>query len=263
MTAAQVAPRRSSRSPVVPDQHGAWGFLALPVALGITAAGLSWSLVPLVVAWVAAYPFSWALTGRLTARRPERFNRALVVWGVLAAPAALLSVALRPWLVWIGLGYLALYGVSLAFARQRNERALANDLVLVAQCSGMVAVVAGAVSGADGWMLPRDAMLTAHVVVMTLVCALTLVGSTLHVKSLIRERNNPAYARASTMFAVTSMPVVAVAAVAAELGWWLAFPFVLLAARAIWRQPTWRPARIGLVELGCLLAVVGGAAFSV
>ena len=69
---ATVVPRKKARRPVVPDQHGAWGFLALPVALGIVASGWSWTLVPLMIAWVAAYPFTWALAGRLTARRPER-----------------------------------------------------------------------------------------------------------------------------------------------------------------------------------------------
>lgn len=265
-SAAPAAPgRKPRRQPVVPDQHGAWGFLALPVALGIVAGGWAWALVPLMVAWVAAYPFTWALTGRLTAPRPERFDRALLVWSLVAVPTALVTVVLRPWLVWVGVGYLALYGVSLGFARQRNERSIVNDLVLVAQCTGMVAVVAGVASGESGWRPPWDAMTEGAVLVLMLACGATLVGSTLHVKSLIRERNNPAFARASGVFAIASVPTVAVAALAADLQWWLlAIPFVALAGRAtIWRNPSWRPKRIGLLELWLLIAVIVAAALSV
>jgi hypothetical protein len=66
------------------------------------------------------------------------------------------------------------------------------------------------------------------------------------------------------VFALASVPVVAAAAVAADVRFWVTIPFVLLAARATaWRDPSWRPARIGLVELGCLVAVLVAAALSV
>jgi len=257
-------PESRRRTPVVPNQHGAWGFLILPVLLGIVASGWSWAVVPLVVAWVAAYPFSWAVTGSLTARRPERFHKAVLIWGGVTAAAGVLALTFRPWLVWVLLPFLALYGVSLRFARARNERALVNDLVLIAQCAAMVPTVAGVVSGAGGLALPFDAMTEPAVVALTLVCALALVGSTLHVKSLIRERNDPRYALASRSFAVVCVPAVAAAAAVTGVALWVTAPFVALAARAIWwHDPTWRPARIGVVELAGLVLVVAGAAVSV
>jgi hypothetical protein len=256
-------PARPRKDRVLPDQHGAWGFLLLPVVLGFAAGGWAPAVLALVVAWVAAYPLTWALTGLLAAPRPERFRRALLVWSVVAVPAALLAAVLRPWLLWVGAAYVGLFVVNLWFARQRRERALANDLVLVAECTAMVPVVVG-VAAADGWAVPLEAMTEPPVLVLALACAVTLVGSTLHVKSLIRERRNPRYARASRWYAVASVAVMAASVVVTEVGAVLVVPFVLLAARAfLVRDPRIRPARIGLVELACLLVLAGCAFLAV
>jgi len=201
------------------------------------------------------------VSGRLTApRRAARFDRAIRVWAVVAAPLMLASVLLRPWLVWVGVAYLLPFAVNLAFARARRERDLANDLVLVAECAAAVPVVAGVVSGAHGWTPPWSAMTTTDVGLAVLVCVLTLVGSTLHVKSLIRERNDPRYALAARLFALAAVPVVIGLAVAGGRSPWLGAPFAVLALRSfVVRDRGWRPARIGMIELACFAAVAGTA----
>lgn len=248
-----------------PPQHGAWAFLALPVALGAVATGWSWLLLPLTVAWVAAYPLSWALTGLTTARRPQRFRRPALVWLALVAPPALLLVVLRPWLVWVGLAYAALFAVNLRYARAHDERALANDLVLIAECTLMVPLVVAVVGGGRGWLPDLDPVAGARVGVLAVLCALTLIGSTLHVKSLIRERRNPRFLRASRAFALGCVPVVAAAAypLGAEAAW-LALPFAALALRAfLVPERSWRPGRIGMVELAGFVLVAGVAVLAV
>jgi len=252
-----VGTRVRRRDRVLPDQHGAWGFLLLPVALGAAAGGWSWSLIPVTAAWVAAYPLTWALSGRLTAPRSrERFNRALRLWTAMAAPLMLVSVAVQPWLVWVGVAYLIPVAVNVAFARARRERDLANDLVLVAACTAAVPVIAAVAANRGGWVPPWTAMTSETVGVMALVCALALMGSTLHVKSLIRERANPAFTMAARLFAAASIPVVLFASLSAGHSLWLAVPFVAFYARAQFlHRPTWRPARIGMLELGGLVLV--------
>ncbi|MCB0894314.1 MAG: YwiC-like family protein [Nocardioidaceae bacterium] len=259
-TRTSPAPARSRRDPVVPPQHGAWGFLGLPLLTGVAAAGWSpWALL-LAVAWVAAYPCSWAVTGLLTARRPERFRRAALVWAPPCVLAGVLLLVTHVWLVWVLLAYLVLFAVNLQQARRRRERSIENDLVLIAECTLLVPVLAGVVDGASGLRAPISAMTTTDVLLAMLVTALTLVGSTLHVKSLIRERNNPAYTTASRVVAVLTPFVLAAACLATGTSAWLAAPFVLLAARAVWwHDPTWRPARIGLVELAAFVLVAVAA----
>lgn len=257
---APARPRRR-KDAMVPDQHGAWAFLVTPLLLGLTVSGWSWLLLPLLLAWVAAYPFSWALTGRLAAPRPQRFDRPLVLWSALVVPPAVLLVVLRPWLVWAGLGFLALFAVNLWFARARAERALLNDLVLVAECVAVVPLTVGVAAGERTWTPPWEPMGTTEVGVLTLACALTLVGSTLHVKSLIRERRRPEFGTLSRAFAVACLPAVLLLTWAAGWGLPLLVPFALLAARGFWLAgSTWRPARLGMVELACFVVLVGTAA---
>jgi hypothetical protein len=176
-------------------------------------------------------------------------------------PAVVVLVVARPWLVWVGLGYLVLFAVNLRYARRNDERALGNDLVFVAECAAMVAVARAVGAGERSWSPPLLDTVPHRVWVLVIVCALVLVGSTLHVKSLIRERRDPRFALFSKVTAVASVP-----AAAALAGWWggpagawLVVPFVALAVRAflVGRRPL-RPGRIGVIELGCFALVAVG-----
>lgn len=255
MTATAIGVRPSTRSSrLVPDQHGAWAFLALPVALAGAVTTWTWVLVPTTLAWVLAYPAAWAVTGRLSAPRPERFDRALRVWCPLAVLAGAPVLVARPWLVWVVVLYTGLWLVNLRYAHHRRERSLVNDLVLVAECCLMVPVLVGIGVPATGWRPPLE-VLDGHVALLVLVCFVTLTGSVLHVKSLIRERADPRYARAARDFSVAG--AVAVAAVAAGIGApdWPTLVLLAAATRCWWVPRGWRPARVGLVELGVFVLV--------
>jgi hypothetical protein len=257
---------RRRRDRVVPDQHGAWAFLALPVALAVTRTGW-FALLPLVaLAWVASYPLSWAVTGRLSARRPERFDRALVVWTPVVLLAGVPVLVVRPWSVWAVVAFLCLWLVNLGFARRRLERSLGNDLVLVAECTLMIPLILGIATGTAGWRPPYAAM-TDGVVLPAVACAAALTGSVLHVKSLIRERNDPRFAAASRAFGVLAAVAVAVVAILVDGATvrvvWATLPFVALAVRTwLVGGPRWRPAQLGLVEMAGLVLVVLGLALA-
>lgn len=266
VTATTQARPRRSRAPWLPPQHGAWAFLLLPVALSATEAHLTPVWLLLLVAWVAAYPASYFALSMLRARRNQRFRRPLTVWTALTVLPALPLVALRPWLVWPLLAAFALFAVSMSFARHNRERDLANDLVFVVQCSAMVPVVW--LVGADPSATSPSALVAAvpgHSWVLAALCALVLVGSTLHVKSLLRERRDPRYAVASRVFAVLAVLVGLLLAISWGLpgGAWLVVPLVALAARAFVRD--WsraRPGQIGMVELALFLLAVAAAALA-
>ncbi|MDP2013890.1 MAG: YwiC-like family protein, partial [Actinomycetota bacterium] len=189
--------RTQKKNSYFPPQHGAWAFLALPLALGATVSTWSPLFVLLAITWIAAYPMSYAAFGLVRAKRPQRFRAPLFTWaGIALLPAALL-VIWRPWLLWIGLAYGVLLMVNLYYARRNDERALANDGVFILECAGMVAVVWALSAGEQSLTPPRLDSVPAHVLILTIICALVLLSSTLHVKSLIRERRNPRYAFAS------------------------------------------------------------------
>lgn len=246
----------------VPPQHGAWAFLALPLVLGATLVPFSSRLLLLAVAWIAAYPWSYAAFGLVRAKRPARFRRPLLVWSAVVLPAAGLLLIAYPWLVWVGIGYAALFAVNLSYARRNDERALANDAVLVVECAAMVVVTWAVGTGSRTWSAPPLASAPQELWILTAVCALVLIGSTLHVKSLIRERRDPRFARASRVVAVAS--ALLSVALGAWWGWpggaWLIVPFVLLAVRAfvVGTRPL-RPAAVGLIELALFVVVAACA----
>lgn len=196
-----TAPDRTSRKvSIVPPQHGAWAFLGLPVATAVTVSPWSPLLVLLAVTWVAAYPASYfllATTKDAASRHPHpgQYRRPLILWWAVTLGAGPPLLALRPWLVWVGLVYAASFTVNLAFARRRDERALANDLVFIAQCTLMVPVTWAVAVGTRSLTPPSLADAPAHLWVLTVAVALVLIGSTLHVKSLIRERANAGFRR--------------------------------------------------------------------
>jgi len=251
----------------LPPQHGAWAFLGLPLLLGASVMDWTPLVLVLAVAWVAAYPLSYAALGLVRSPHPDRFRRPFVVWLVVVGPAGLALAVARPWLVWVGVGYLALFAVNLGYARRHDERALLNDLVFVLECSVMVPVTAalGDATG-SGWSPAVLLDVPASAWVLTALCALVLTGSTLQVKSLIRERRDRRYAYAAQAFAVGSVPVAV--ALAWITGWprslWIVVPLVVLAVRAFALPGRdLPPARIGLVELGAFVvtALCGALAF--
>ena len=200
--------------------------------------------------------------GLVRAKRPRRFRAPFLVWSAVVLPAAAILLVGRPWLIWVGLGYAPLFTVNLRYARRNNERALANDLVFIADCATIVAVTWAVGAGARSWAPPGLDAVPARVWVLTAVCALVLLGSTLHVKSLIRERRDPRFAGASRILALACVPVSI--ALSARWGWpsgtWLIAPFAVLAVRAfVLPSRPLRPGVIGMIELGCFLLVAGSS----
>jgi hypothetical protein len=255
---------------MVPPQHGAWAFLGLPIAVGVTVSPWSPLLLLLTITWICAYPASYFLLAMARDRSgrhpdPRRYQRPLVMWSVVTAASGLALVAARPWLLWVGLVYAASFLINVAYARRRDERALANDLVFIAQCAAMVIVTWAVAAGSRTLAPPPIADVPPHVWALTTAVAMVLLGSTLHVKSLIRERADPAAGRRSRAFALASL-----AGSVGLAAWWglpsgllLIVPFAWLAARSLaMRGPAPRPGRIGMIELVGFLALVGAAALA-
>lgn len=248
----------------VPPQHGAWAFLALPVLLALTQSPFTWPVALLAAAWVAAYPWSYALLGMVRARRKQRFRAPLVVWSAVLAPLVTVLVVARPWLVWVGAGFVGLFAVNLRYASRNDERALGNDVVFIVECAAMVPVTWAVAVGGQTLTPPGPASVPSQVWVLTAVCALVLLGSTLHVKSLIRERRDPRYAAWSRAVALAAVPVSLALAAWWGLpsGLWLVPPFVVLAVRAfvVGRRRRLRAGVIGMIELAGFVVVLAGAA---
>ncbi|HEY8453677.1 MAG: YwiC-like family protein [Micromonosporaceae bacterium] len=227
----------------MPPQHGAWAMLLLPYLAAVLVVGARWPHLPLLGAWLGGYLVSYYASQAVKTRRPGRFRAQLVAYAAVTAPLAAVVVAARPDVLWYAPAFAALLAVTVAYAWRRRERALGNDLALVALSSLMIpvaATVAGASPSAVG-----------HVLVAV---PAYFLGTVFHVKSMIRERGNPVYRWASVTYHLAAVPVAA----------WISLPlgavFTLLLVRA-WVLPRWgaSPLRLGVLEIVlslCVLAAV-------
>ena len=220
-----------------------------------------WSplLVALGAAWVIAHPWTYAVLGLVRPRGGRHFATPAAVWSAaLLGPCLVLLIA-RPWLVLLAPIGLVLLTLHARFARNGDERSLANDVLLIGECAALiplmdlVARVPAGGSWTDAWPLPLEVRLT------TIVCGAVLLGSTLHVKSLIRERRNQRYARASRWYAgaCVLLSMALAAAWPTSSGYLLVVPFTAAAVRAWVPMTGLRPGRIGAVE-AVLFAVTAG-----
>ena len=237
-----TATRRPARRPgvrqFVPPQHGAWAMLAVPWLGGVLTAGFHWVHLPLLGAWLAGYLCSYYVLQAVKTRRPARFRAQLLLYAPLAVVLAGLVVAVRPQVLAYAPVYALLSACNALYARRRRERALLNDIASVVQSCVMVFVAATVAGTPPGEVVPVFAAVLLY-----------FTGTVLYVKTMIRERDNPAYLRASVTYHA------AAAAAATLLGGLPAVVFTLLLARAV-VIPRFRlaPKHVGMIELGaCVL----------
>ncbi|WP_442934515.1 YwiC-like family protein [Micromonospora sp. CPCC 205546] len=214
--------------------------LLLPVLAASTVTGAHPLHLPLLGAVLAGFPLSYfglqaVKTGRFRRVRPQ-----LVGYGLATVALAAPVLVARPATLAYAPFFALLAAVNAGYARRRRDRAFVNDLAFVLQC-GLLGLVVATVAG----------MPWTSVAGVTAVALGYLVGTVLHVKTMIRERDSVRYRWAWIYHAV--------AAVAAAL--WAPVPvavvFAVLLARAVLlagRRVT--PKRVGLVETACALLVL-------
>ncbi|MFJ2299412.1 YwiC-like family protein [Oerskovia paurometabola] len=272
--------RRRRRGPGwVPDQHGAWAMLAVPLLVGIFLGGPAWVHVPLAVLWFVGY-FAFFATGLwLKSRFKARWWPPVRAYGIATVVPAVAVLLVRPdLLAWVPL-FLPLVAVSLWSSYRRSERSLLNDgaTVLAACLMLPVAFAAGVDPVPGGWPgtawlggwpdapLPDGVTGVAGIgwpqvwALFVLVLAY-FAGTILYVKTLIRERGERSYLVASVVYHLAAGVVASAALAAAGLVWWPAgVLFAGLTVRAVWVPRTAaKPLQFGMGEVvaSVLVAVV-------
>jgi hypothetical protein len=215
--------------------------LAGPLLVGVLGGGVAWIHLPLALLWFLGYFAFFAAGLWLKSRRKARFRPPVLVYAAACVPLAAVVLALQPDLVRWAPAFVPFLAVGLVEAARRRDRSLLSGVATTLAGALMTAVAYDAGPG-DDWT---------RAWVLTAVMAGYYLGVLVHVKSLIRERRNPAYARASIGLHV----VLTVAA--ALVGWPLAVVGVLLTARtALAPRLALSPKQVGLAELVLNVLVV-------
>lgn len=233
--------RVSRRGPGwVPNQHGAWAMLATPLLVGILASRPAWAHLPLAATWFVGYFAFFAAGLWLKARRRPRYLPPVRAYAVGAALAGALTLVMRPDVLrWAPLFVLPL-GIGLAASALRDDRSLWSGLTTTAG-SALMTPVAYDVGGGTNWH---------RAWVLAAVLALYFAGTVVYVKTMIRERGEPAFLALSVGFhlaATLAMIWVHPALVAV---------FALLTLRtALLARMTLSPKAVGIGEIFATVVV--------
>lgn len=236
-----------------PPQHGAWAFIGLPVALGLLVSTWTPLLAAAGIAAVAAFPFSHFVTAVIRYPRKKPYVAPLLLWGTLSLIPAVAVLALRPALIVAGPVLLAAFAGNVWLSTHGADRSLTNDLLFSAECCAVIPIMWAIGATAPGWDAPPWTTAEPTLWAVTFLCALVLAGSTLHVKSLIREKENRHYRTWSTAFAAGSLPLACAAdyimggTTAAAV---MLIPFGYLLVRClVLRDKPLKPGVLGMIEL--------------
>ncbi|HYO86093.1 MAG TPA: YwiC-like family protein [Dermatophilaceae bacterium] len=246
----------------MPNQHGAWAMLAVPFLTGVVRGGPIWAHLLLLVCWLVGYFAFFAAGQWLRSRRSTRLRTPVLVYGLATLAFGAPLVAMRPDLLVWGAVYLPLAAISLGFSARRDDRALLNDAATIIAACLMTPVAYQLGQGSVPW---SDSLDWHRVWWATVALLCYFFGTSLYVKTVIRERTNAAYHRASVGYHAAVVLFWAIA------GWWgapirapvwctlLGFFAVMTIRAAVMAGRRVKPMSVGLGELAAstvLLAVV-------
>ncbi len=176
----------------VPHQHGAWAMLALPIFVGIAASRFVPGQLLLGAAAVAVYLASATLQAWLRSRRRPSYVPSIITYVAAATVLGILLVLLEPRLILAAIVAAPAGAMTLAASRPGRPRELALSLAHVAQAS--VLAPAAMLLGGETRMWALG--------MATVIVAAEMAGSVLAVRSVIRERDNVAFAARSVAYHV-------------------------------------------------------------
>lgn len=252
-TGAKGRPRKRRRAKGwVPDQHGAWFMVTIPVLLGVLFAP-AWIHIPLLATWWAGY-FAFFAAGIWMRSRFRANNRPPVVaYGSATAVAGVLTLLLD-WrlLIWAPV-YAPLVAIAVYETWRRRPRSLLSGWSTVIAACLMLPVAAWA--GGH----PLDA----RVIAVTGVLTVYYLGTVPYVKTLIRERGDRSWLMFSLAFHALAVVAAVAGAAAGRIHWLVPVVALLLAGRAWWmpheaarRGTPWRPRTIGVSEMAVSAVVI-------
>jgi hypothetical protein len=228
--------------------------LALPILVGVASSRFVPAQLLLAGAAIAGYLASATLQAWLRARRRPSYVPSIIVYGAAAALFGIPLLVLEPRLILAGLIVVPADALTLRAARPGTPRDLMLSLAHVAQASVLVPAAMLVAGETRVWVLAAA----------TAIASAEMAGSVLAVRSVIRERDNAAFAFRSvgyhaliTLAAAATLPLAYAALGAGLTARAAALPLVRCRLGATGRGL--RPVQVGLVETIASAALVAVA----
>lgn len=203
---------------LISNQHGAIVMALLPFLYGMFSRPLIWQDLFLLAAWCALYLFTYPFFSLFKGRNTELYRKWSLIYA-LASAVCSVPVFLHQWqVIYAVLAMLPFVAVSVYFVRRKDERNLFNDVTGIAIF---------AIGGVMAYIFNHEA--DGHTIAILLYPSLFFIGTTLYVKSSMRERKNPKYYQASIAYHLACLLFCAIIR-----EWLLFIGFIPPLIRAYW-----------------------------
>ncbi len=181
-----------SKKILISNQHGALVMALLPFLYAQSQAPFVWQSVCLLASWLALYLMAYPFLALFKGRNLAFYAKWSAFYGLLALLFFLPAVFYNERILYFACALLPFLAVNIYFIKRKKERALVNDvasiLLFAVGSMGAYFFSAREVNGIF-WQVG-------------LYPSLFFFGTTLYVKSMLRERKNKAYLWASRIFHV-------------------------------------------------------------
>ena len=224
---------------LISNQHGAIVMALMPFLYGMLLGRPIWQHVFFLLAWFSLYLMTYPFLNLFKGRNLELYIKWSWIY-FFACVIFAIPVLIYNWhIALFVVAMLPLVLVSIYYVKQKDERAFLNDLV---------GIIIFAIAGMGSYYFP-DRAFDHNIWLVALYPSLFFIGTTLYVKSVMRERKNPLYLKFSIGFHVVCILVFLL-----FQQYLMAFAFVPPLIRAIWLpHKKLSVKQVGLTEMGISL----------
>ncbi len=276
----KMSKKSLSASGWLPNYHGAWAMISVPVILGILLSGFRPIHCLLLASWWIGY-FAFFATGLwLRAQRKAALFAPVKAYGLAFIVCAIVLGALAPYLLWWVILYAPLVVITAWASVHHQERSLLNDTVtVVAACLTLPVAYDVGINGVcfssigagglwgSGWFASTSCATLLHqpigwqitdwyaVWLITLLVLGYFMGTVFYVKTNIRQRKSDIYLWVSVIFHLAFTVLAFVMAKRGIVIWAHAYLWLILTLRSLviplyGRKKRWlSPKQIGIGEV--------------
>lgn len=175
---------------LISNQYGAIVMALLPFVYGMLLASPVWAHFFLLLAWFTMYLLSYPMLSLFKGKNMAEYKKWTIIYGVAAFLFALPAIFYNWQILFFIAAMFPFVLVSIYYTKKKDERNLLNDLAGIA-----IFALAGM-----GSYYFSDRTFDEKILWVAIYPTLFFIGTTLYVKSMMRERKNPRYFWASVIF---------------------------------------------------------------
>lgn len=175
---------------LISNQHGAVVMALLPFFYGMLLSRPVWAHAFLLIAWFSLYLMSYPFLNLFKGKNIEQYRKWTLIYGLATLIFSLPALFYNRQILYFIVAMLPFVLVNIHYIKQKDERNLLNDLAGIAIF---------ALAGMGAYYFPERTF-DMKICWVALYPSLFFIGTTIYVKSMMRERKNRKYLRASILF---------------------------------------------------------------